>query len=165
MPSEKSAAPTGEGEVFKAGFVVVDLEAAMRDFSAWLGIKWTPVQQAPLTLDLPTGREEVSLRFVFSTRGPVLLELLEAQPSGYYAAPNGPFLHHVGRWVDDLAEASQRLEAAGLAREAVGVDAEGNTPALFAFHAGHHGLRVELVDNASRESFEGWLAGGTLELG
>ena len=165
MPSENSASSTGEGEVFKAGFVVVDLETAMRDFSAWLGIEWTPVQQAPLTLAFPTGREEVSLRFTFSTRGPVLLELLEAQPSGYYAAPDGPFLHHVGRWVDDLAAASGRLEAAGLPREAAGVDAEGNTPALFAFHAGHHGLRVELVDNASRESFEGWLAGGKLELG
>ena len=71
----------------------------------------------------------------------------------------------MGRWVDDLAAASQRLEAAGLLREAVGVDAQGNAPALFAFHKGAHGLRVELVDSSSRESFEGWLAGGTLELG
>ena len=165
MSSDSAATPPDEGSVFKAGFLVVDFEAALRDFSAWLGVDWTPVQRAPLTLETRSGREELSLRFAFATRGPMLLELLEAQPTGYYAAPEGPHLHHVGRWVDDLAAASQRLEAAGLPREAVGVDAQGNAPALFAFHKGAHGLRVELVDSSSRESFEGWLAGGTLELG
>lgn len=105
MSSDDAAVQTGEGAVFKAGFLVVDLEAAMRDFSAWLGVEWTPVQQAPLTLETASGRE------------------------------------------------------------AVGVDAQGNAPALFAFHRGAHGLRVELVDSRSRENFEGWLAGGALELG
>jgi len=153
------------GEVFKTGFVVVDFEAALRDFRAWLGVDWTPVQQAPLTLETASGREEVSLRFAFAKQGPNLIEILEAQPHGYYAAPDGPYLHHVGRWVEDLATASRQLEAAGLPREAVGVDAQGNAPALFAFHKGAHALRVELVDSTSRESFEGWLAGGALELG
>ena len=90
--------------------------------------------------------------------------MLEAQPRGYYAAPQGPHLHHVGRWVDELAGASARLTRAGLPLEAAGVDAEGRTPALFAFHRGAHGTRVELVDRSMRATFEGWLAGGELDL-
>ena len=35
-------------------------------------------------------------------------------------------------------------------------------PYAFVFHANEWGLRVELVDNAQREYFETWLAGGEL---
>jgi hypothetical protein len=70
----------------------------------------------------------------------------------------------VGRWVDDLAAASDELVRAGLPVEAAGIDAQGRAPAMFAFHRGGHGLRVELVDRVMRPGFEAWLAGGTLEL-
>ena len=93
------------------------------------------------------------------------LELLQSQPDGYYAAPGGSHLHHVGRWVDDLAAESARLAEQGLAVEALGVGPDGTVPAMFAFHRGDHGVRLELVDRANRPGFEAWLAGGTLELG
>lgn len=152
------------GELFKVGLLVEDLDAAMRDLSRWLGLAWTPVQQSPLVLRTDDGREEVDLRFAYSTTGPVFLELLQSRPQGYYAAPAGSHLHHVGRWVDDLSKASAELAAAGLALEAAGVDARGRAPAMFAFHRGDHGLRVELVDRSMQPTFEQWLAGGTLEL-
>jgi hypothetical protein len=148
---------------FKTGFLVMDLAGAMRDLGRWLGVAWTPVQQSRLVLRLPEGQEEVELRFVYSTGSPPHLELLEAQASGYYAA-SGARLHHVGRWVDDLAAASRALAAAGLPLEAAGVDAAGRSPAVFAFHCGAHGLRVELVDRAMQPGFERWLAGGELAL-
>jgi hypothetical protein len=97
-------------------------------------------------------------------RQAALPELLEAQPRGYYEAPAGAHLHHVGRWVSDLAAASRALVAAGLPLEAAGVDASGRSPAIFAFHRGAHGLRIELVDRAMQPGFEAWLAGGKLEL-
>ena len=153
------------GELFKAALLVIDIEAAMRDLGRWLEVDWTPVQQAPLVLECGTGREEVELRFAYSTRGPVFVELLEAHEAGYYAAPEGPHLHHVGRWVDDLTGASSRLAAEGLPLEAAGVGADGSVPSMFAFHRGGHGLRVELVDRAMQPTFESWLAGGSLELG
>ena len=149
---------------FKTGWLVTDLAGAMRDLGRWLGVAWTPVQQSRLVLATADGREEVALRFVYSTGSPPFLELLEAQPRGYYAAPTGAHLHHVGRWVDDLAKASQALAGAGLPLEAAGVDASGRSPAIFAFHRGAHGLRIELVDRALQPGFEAWLAGGTLEL-
>jgi catechol 2,3-dioxygenase-like lactoylglutathione lyase family enzyme len=150
--------------LFKTGFLVTDLDGALRDFSRWLGVTWTPVQQSKLVLDTGAGREEVELRFAYTTGSPPYLELLEAQPRGYYAAPAGAHLHHVGRWVDDLAAASRTLAAAGLPLEAAGVDAAGRSPSLFAFHRGPHGLRIELVDRAMQPGFETWLAGGELAL-
>jgi hypothetical protein len=152
------------GELFKTGLVVTDLERAIDELGRWLGLRWTPVQQSPLALWTGQGREDVSLRFVYSLGEPPFLELLEAQPRGYYAAPNGAHLHHVGRWVDDLPRASAELAAQGLPLEAAGLDAQGSKPALFAFHRGAHGLRVELVDASMRANFESWLAGGQLVL-
>ena len=154
-----------QSDLFKVGLLVVDLEQAMRDIGRWLGLGWTPVQESPLALSTAEGREEVELRYAYSTTGPLYMELLQARPSGYYSAPQGAHLHHLGRWVDDLPAASKELEAAGLALEAAGLDPEGNEPAMFAFHCGGHGLRVELVDRAMQPSFESWLAGGTLDLG
>jgi hypothetical protein len=153
-----------EPTLFKTGFLVTDLEGAMRDLGRWLGVAWTPVQQSKLVLETGAGREEVELRFAYSTGSPPYLELLEAQPRGYYAAPAGAHLHHVGRWVDDLAAASRALAAAGLPLEAAGVDANGCSPAVFAFHRGPHGLRIELVDRSMQPGFASWLAGGDLVL-
>src|SRR5262249_29087988 len=136
----------------------------MADLGRWLGLAWTPIQKTSLALWTRNGREQVPLRFAYSLGGPPFLELLEAQPSGYYAAEQGEQLHHVGRWVADLKAASAALAQQGLALEAAGVDAQGDSPATFAFHRGAHGLRVELVDAVMRPGFEAWLAGGELVL-
>ena len=151
-------------DLFKTGLLVTDLERAMTDLSTWLGVEWTPIQESPLTLRTAEGDQHTNLRFVYSTTGPLYLELLQAQSSGYYEASEGPHLHHVGRWVDDLAAASRELEAAGLPLEAAGVDEAGNYPAIFCFHKGDHGTRIELVPAANRETFEAWLGGGALEI-
>src|SRR5688572_22607996 len=135
-----------EPTLFKTGFLVTDLEGAMRDFGRWLGVAWPPVQQSKLVRDVAGEREDVALRFAYTTGSPPYLALLEAQPRGYCAAAGGRHLHHVGRWVDDLAAASRALTAAGLPLEAAGVDANGRSPAIFVFHRGPHGLRIELVD-------------------
>ena len=155
----------GDAGLFKTALIVTDLERAMDDLGRWLGLAWTPVQESPISLALAAGREDRKLRFVYSTGGAPYLELIEAHATGFYAAPDGPHLHHVGRWVDDLAAASDALTRAGLPLEAAGIDAHGHAPAMFAFHRGGHGLRVELVDRVMRPGFEAWLAGGTLELG
>jgi hypothetical protein len=64
-------------------------------------------------------------------------------------------------WVDDLATASAALADRGLPLEAAGMNGDVE-PHAFVFHANEWGLRVELVDNAQREYFETWLAGGEL---
>lgn len=150
--------------LFKVGYLVVDLGRAMDDFGRWLGCSWTDITTSPLELEAHGKRESVALRYAYSTAGPIHLELIEAQPTGYYATEAGPQLHHVGRWAVDLPAESADLARNGLALEAFGIDAAGEHPALFAFHCGDHGMRIELVDHAMRPGFESWLAGGELEL-
>ena len=149
--------------IFKTALIVEDLSSAMRDLGRGLGLEWTPVQHTDLTLRLVTGDEQVSLSFVFSLGDPPYLELLQAQPTGYYAAPEGGYIHHLGLWVDDLTTASQGLAKRGMPLEAAGVK-DGLAPAIYAFHTNPHGLRLELVEASRRAGFEDWLAGGELEI-
>ena len=151
------------GDLFKTGLIVENLARAMDSLGKALGLSWTPVQVADLVLRLDGGSESVQLPFVYSLSGPPYLELLQAQPGGYYAATQCGQIHHAGLWVDDLAAESKRLEDEGFALEAAG-EREGVSPAIFAFHTNPFGLRLELVDRAMQPSFLGWIAGGELAL-
>ncbi len=149
--------------IFKAGLIVADIKEAMADLVRWIEPGWTPIRQVELTLQTPLGRESTTLSFVCSTRGETVLELIQANPSGYYQLHAGQALHHVGMWADDLAATSAQLSKQGMPLEAAGIDG-GRTPALFAFHNNPYGLRIELVDSVMRPSFLQWLAGGDLGL-
>jgi hypothetical protein len=147
---------------FKTGIVVTDLEAAMAELGGQLGVEWTPVQAVALSVRTQVALEELELNVVVSREGPTYLELIEAQPEGYYAAPDGSYLHHVGLWVDDLAAESKRLEAAGWEREAAG-EYEGVSPVAFAFHRSPWGLRIELGDRANVGAWDAWTSGAGLQ--
>jgi hypothetical protein len=148
---------------FKTGIIVTDLEKAAAELTTTLGVEWAPLTVVPLQIRTPDGLEDVDLRVMISTTGPTYLELIEAQPSGYYAAPNGGYLHHVGMWVEDLATESARLAASGWPVEAAG-EHEGVSPVAFAFHASPLGLRLELGDIGNKEVFEAWTSGQGLNL-
>ena len=148
---------------FKTGIIVTDLEKAADEFTATLGVEWAPLTVVPLQIRTPDGLEPVDLRVLISTTGPTYLELIEAQPTGYYAAPNGGYLHHVGMWVDDLATESARLDAQGWKREAAG-EHEGVSPVAFAFHVSPLGMRLELGDIANLAMFNAWTSGEGLNM-
>ncbi len=149
--------------IFKTGLIVTDIHAAMKDLDQWLNLDWTPQRNVELDVWTTEGNESVSLTFACARRGDNVLELIQAQPAGYYRLPPAAPLHHVGMWVDDLAKTSAELSEQGMPREAAGVDG-GRSPALFAFHTNPYGLRIELVDSSMREGFEAWLSGGELGL-
>lgn len=150
-------------QIFKTGLMVADVEAAMRDLDRWLNLDWTPLRTVDLEVWTPAAREKVSLSFACARRGDNVLELIQAQPEGYYRLPSAAPLHHVGMWVDDLPRTSAALAESGMPLEAAGVS-EGQWPALFAFHSNPYGLRVELVDATMRPAFEDWLKGAELAL-
>jgi len=154
---------TADQRFFKTGIVVTDLEAAMGELGKQLGVEWTPVQAVPLAVRTPAALEQLDLRVVVSREGPTFLELIEAQPTGYYSAPGGSYLHHVGLWVDDLAGESTRLKAEGWELEAAG-EFDGVSPAGFAFHRSPWGLRIELGDRANIAAWDAWTSGQGLEL-
>jgi hypothetical protein len=154
---------TNGSELFVTGVIVEHLEKAMADLGATIGLGWTPVQSADFTLRIAGELHEVPLQFVYSLGEPPHIELIQAHDAGYYAIPAGPYIHHVGMWVDDLSVASQRLASSGMALEAAGVSGDVE-PAIFAFHTNPHGTRIELVDKVMQPTFFEWVAGGQLQL-
>jgi len=151
------------GEIFVTGLIVPDIDAAVAETSAGLGVEFTPVQESPLKMRTPNGIEEFDLRFVYSLGTGHHLELIEAVPGTYYDARDGGWMRHVGMWVDDLAAASAAMSARGLPLEAAGMNGD-EEPYAFVFHANPWGLRVELVDRVQQAYFENWLGGGELQI-
>ena len=152
-------------QYFVTGFVVPELEPAIADFTARLGVEFTPIQEADISFDFGDHIEHVTpLRFVYSLGSAPHIELLESKPDGYYKLQDGGgYIRHIGAWADDLAAESAKLTAAGMPLEAAGI-VDGVSPAGYVFHTDAHGLRIELVDSANREGFEAWLAGGEYDL-
>ena len=106
------------------------------------------------------GDLSTSIRFTYSVEGPPHLELIEGPAGTVWAPVMG--LHHVGLWTDRLADDAVELEQRGLPIEVAGVSPSGRRPSGFTYHRSGHGLRIELVDDASLPAFERWFAGGDL---
>lgn len=151
------------GDIFVTGLIVPDIDTAVAETTAALGLEFTPVQESPLKMRTPNGIEEFDLRFVYSLGAAPHLELIQAVPGTYYDARGGGWMRHVGMWVDDLAAASAALSERGLPLEAAGMNGD-EEPYAFVFHANEWGLRVELVDRVQQDYFETWLGGGELRI-
>ena len=107
--------------------VVDDVPRAMEDLTRLFGIQWTRVQADGL--------------FAYSLQGPPYLELLKRVDGTIHDSTG---LHHVGVWVDDPQEESNRLASLGAPLEFVRRDSEGRwLPGCF--HKTADGLRIELV--------------------
>jgi hypothetical protein len=124
------------------GIVVPDLETAMGDVAAQLGIEFVIVFDDDLPVREP-GRADrsIHLRIAYSPQRPAL-ELIEAAP-GTPWSPDRVGLHHLAFFVDDLPAEGERL-GDSCPIEICGRDADGNVPTTFTYHTG--GLfRVELL--------------------
>jgi catechol 2,3-dioxygenase-like lactoylglutathione lyase family enzyme len=150
------------GELFHTGIVVEDVERAIDDMSRALGLEFTAVQEHPMRQWRPSGEQSLVLRYAYSLAPYPLVELIESQPGTFYERSSGVTtqLHHVGMWVDDLADAADRLARDGFALAAAGMDERGARPARVTFHESPHGLRVELCDAAMRAGFDAWVTSG-----
>jgi hypothetical protein len=124
---------------FQVGFVVPDLEAAMAELGAGLGVEML----GPLERDVGDG----VLRIAFAMTAPPYLELIQGPPGSLWDATAGPRMHHLGYWSDDLDADSARLEAAGMALELDLGFARYHRPASAA------GARIELIDAGFRPEF------------
>ena len=167
------------GPATQLGFVVRDLDAAVRHWIEVLGI-------GPfLFLEEGTGRppnpsyfrgEEVrvEIRLAFGFIGNVQLELIQRvndAPSPYleFLAAGREGLQHLGYWVHDHAEACRRVEAAGYARELV-IPIPGQDEPIIYYHApAVVGPMLEIVPKRWRkareavgERLEAWSGGDPL---
>ena len=125
---------------FQVGFVVPDLEAAMEELGAGLGVELVGPQERDLG-------DRGLLRIAFARTPPPYVELIQGPPGSLWDASAGAHVHHLGYWSEDMHADSARLEAAGMRLELDLGFARYHSP------AGAAGARVELIDVAHRTDF------------
>ena len=148
------------GAVTHVAHAVDDLDAVMQELGSALGLEWATVQQREMAISVAGEMASTPIRFTYSRGNQPHIELIEGQPDTIWAPVRG--LHHIGIWTDDLAGDAMKLSESGLSEEVAGVSRSGRSPFGFTYHSSPHGLRLELVDVASRPAFDRWLAGGDL---
>jgi hypothetical protein len=140
------------------GFVVPDLAAAMAALGPALGVEWTTVTRSTRRVRTDAGEQILSFVVTYSVQGPPHLELVESIPGTLWEAGEGPRLHHLGVWSDDVRADSETLGAAGLARLAAGLT-DGDTW-RWAYHANPVGGLLELVTSSQQGALAERIAGG-----
>jgi Glyoxalase/Bleomycin resistance protein/Dioxygenase superfamily len=125
---------------FQIGMRVRNVESAMRELSAALGIRFGAVVEH--------GLGNSTIRVAFSEELPHI-ELLEVSPGSLVVASGEPGLDHLGWWSDDLDADTRRLEDAGISL----VVPIGPDDPFRLFYAPVSGLRVELLDKSRQSTY------------
>jgi catechol 2,3-dioxygenase-like lactoylglutathione lyase family enzyme len=120
---------------FHVCYVVPDLEASMAELTTVLGVSW----QAPR--DRASG--DMRWRLVYTNDGAPFIELVEGQPGSPWHAPDGPKLHHIGRFTYNLDEGIRQMEAAGGRIEVDGREISGRWAY---FRVPTSGALIELIE-------------------
>src|SRR4051794_8497292 len=133
---------------FHVGLVVDDLDAAMAQLGAALGLEWLEPKAMPVP-----GQAE-PLQVVFSRQGPPFFELMKGPPGSAWDPASGARVDHLGFWTGDLDSASQHLLDAGAP---VVLDGKEHGMALRYHALPAAGLRVEVFDATEQRGFrERW---------
>ncbi len=142
-------------DFYHTGIIVPDLEQAMARLSALVGYRWI----TPLTYTLPfrttTGTRELTSKFVYSLESPHV-ELIQEVPGSVWVGAPGNSIHHLGYFVDSLAESARMLEANGFSFEAT-ADVSPPDLMLFAYYVDAFGTRIEIVDRSLFPDFPAFL--------
>ncbi len=141
MPEQS---PLSHADLYHTGFVVDDLEAVREQYGALLGVSWL-TGGGTVKISTPDGASVVETRYALSAEGPHHVELVQSVPGTLYIAGGSASAHHLGYWVDDVAEASAALEKCGMPCAAsVGVEGGRRGP-MAAYHRCGDGLYLEVV--------------------
>jgi hypothetical protein len=142
---------------YHAGIVVDDFDATLEDLAALFGYEFasplalsTPVR---LTDDGQTTDRMIDLRFTYSVSVP-RVEIIQSIPGTLWIPATGSGIHHLGYWSDDLPADSSLLQERGYALEAYGARDDGT--AIWAYHRGVVGPRIELVSRELLPFMEQW---------
>ena len=140
------------GDIRQNGYVVRDIEGAMRHWSATLGVgPWFYAERAPITDFTYRGAPSpIEVSIALANSGPLQLELIEQRndaPSLYrdFLGAGHEGLQHIAYWTEDFAADRARALAAGYR-----VGHEGQTgrygPFVYFDTETHPGTVMELID-------------------
>ena len=146
---------------YHAGIVVDDFDASLVDLTALFGYEFA----SPLAVSTPvrlsegeaTTERTIDLRFTYSVSVP-RIELIQSIPGTLWTPAAGSGIHHLGYWSDDLPSDSSLLQERGYALEAAGARDDGT--AIWAYHRGAVGPRIELVSRELLPFMEQWWSSG-----
>jgi hypothetical protein len=149
--------------LFHVGVRVPDLEAAMAELGAGLGVTWAEVVERDQDVWTPDkGQHTVPLRFTYSCEGPQHVELLQGAPGSIWDGRDQPGVHHHGAWVDDMTVEVERLVAEGWQLEAAQRSPEDGY-GVMTYVRSPAGFLLEPVSAAVRPRFDRWWAGGPFD--
>ena len=140
--------PLQPANLFHTGIVVDDLAAAKAELGEQLGVTWFE-GGAEVVLITDDGARTVRSAYALSREGPHHVELAQSVPGTVWTVSAPGHAHHLGYWVDDVAEASSALMRSGSPRVATVAMSEDARP-MCAYHRARSGLYVEVVCRALR---------------
>jgi hypothetical protein len=145
---------------FHFGFLVNDLEPAMERFGDVMGLTWTEPTTAHADFwQAGKGTAPVALDVVYSTEGPVHIELLRAHGDGLYRPELAEGFHHIGVWEPDCEGRQEELKTKGLDPIATQYTPQQEIIVSYFDPAALHGVILEIVDEGRRPMMERWFAG------
>lgn len=138
------------GSLFHFAMAVSDLPAAMDLLGPALNADWTSIWSMTRTMDTPEGPTSDEMQAVYTRQGPPYVELVTGTPGGFFAADDGPRLHHVGYIVDDVRAEAERLQALGMTIWDVGPGS--------AFVINDAGMTFEVMGPGIRATLDEWFS-------
>lgn len=138
---------------YHVGIVVPDLEAAQAYYTDLLGLEWGPVLETDVEVRLGDGSERVFPNKIVYSSTPPHLELIQETPGSPWVCNEHSNLHHIGIFSGDFGADAQRLVGSACPLEMYGGHGDG-PPSTFTYHRDPWGVRIELVDDAIRQTME-----------
>lgn len=138
-------------QLFHVGVVADDIDAAMRQMSADLGLTWKGGRPAMHDLCVYGEERSIEMRIAHSVEGPPHVELIQAVPGTPWEAASAG-MHHLCYWSDDAAALCARFEAQGHRRIL------GRAGAASGYFLSPEGMIVEIIHGDLHDRLAGWLA-------
>lgn len=146
---------------FHISILVADLDEAIPRFARLFGVEFNPPSVLRSPIEWHGRKLEMDVRVTYSKTEPYI-ELIQGQDGGYFDIAQGEGVHHVGVWAPERGSAAWRerfgdLEVEALLPSPSGAVIVQSEPRCLC------GVRVEILDERGRSSFEQWVAGGVSE--
>lgn len=147
-------------DFYHVGIRVPNLDAAMAELTAAMGVTWAPPMERENAAWMPgVGHVQLQVRYTYSCEGPVHLELVQGEVGSIWNGDDRRGLHHLGVWTDDVAGMTETLIAAGGTLEIAG-DSPENGYGRFTYVRTPQGILIEPVSREVQPRFEAWWAAG-----